>query len=87
MNISSSLRSSAIALIPALLITAAKAQQSTVRVKVKADLNAPPDRELGLAKTVYGDAGSFIALKTLFVRRCCREPPAMCIASFPAAMP
>lgn len=65
MNISSSLRLAVIALIPALLITATKAQQSTVRVKVKADLNAPPDRELGLAKTVYGDAGSFIALKTL----------------------
>lgn len=41
------------------------AQPSKVRVKVKADLEAAPDRELGLSKTVYGDAGSFVALKTL----------------------
>lgn len=41
------------------------AQDSKLRVKVKADLAAQPDRELGLTKTVYGDEGSFVALKTL----------------------
>lgn len=41
------------------------AQEGKVRVKVKADLAAAPDRELGLSKTAYGDPGSFVALKTL----------------------
>src|SRR5690606_31318629 len=45
------------------------AQVNKVRVKVNADLNAQPDRELGLSKTVYGDAGSFVALKTLGGKR------------------
>lgn len=39
--------------------------QTRVRVKVNADLNAAPDRELGLSKMAQGDAGSFVALKTL----------------------
>lgn len=41
------------------------AQDNNIKVKVKADLAAPPDREIGVAKTVYGDDGSFVALKTL----------------------
>lgn len=55
------------AVLYALLIgpTATHAQEGKVRVKVKADLAAAPDRELGLSKTAYGDAGSFVALKTL----------------------
>lgn len=47
----------------------AHAQEGKVRVKVKADLAAAPDRELGMAKAVYGDAGSFVALKTLGGKR------------------
>jgi hypothetical protein len=46
------------------LSLSANAQSSDVRVKVKADLNAQPDREIGVAKMVYGDEGSFVALKT-----------------------
>jgi hypothetical protein len=42
----------------------AQAQSSGVRVKVKADLEAEPDRGTGIAKMVYGDEGSFVALKT-----------------------
>ncbi len=41
------------------------AQDNSIKVKVKADLAAPPDREIGVAKTAYGDEGSFVALKTL----------------------
>lgn len=47
------------------LLAPATAQVSKVRVKVKADMATAPDRELGLTKTVYGDPGCFIALKTL----------------------
>lgn len=43
----------------------AMAQDANIKVKVKADLNAPPDRELGVAKMVRGDDGAFVALKTL----------------------
>ncbi|HMN06257.1 MAG TPA: hypothetical protein PKD45_11070 [Flavobacteriales bacterium] len=58
------LRSFTLAL-SATAILAASAQENKVRIKVKADLDAPPDREVGMAKAVYGDAGSFVALKTL----------------------
>ena len=59
----------ALALLSATCLSLSHAQVSKVRVKVNADLNAQPDRELGLAKTVYGDAGSFVALKTLGGKR------------------
>ncbi len=59
----------ALALLSATCVSLSHAQVSKVRVKVNADLNAQPDRELGLAKTVYGDAGSFVALKTLGGKR------------------
>lgn len=59
------LRSFAVACLTTATLFSAQAQETKVRVKVKADLGAQPDRELGLSKTVYGDAGSFVALKTL----------------------
>ena len=59
------LRPIALVILSSTCLTILHAQDSKVRVKVKADLNAQPDRELGLAKTVYGDEGSYVALKTL----------------------
>ncbi|MCC6840125.1 MAG: hypothetical protein IT230_08205 [Flavobacteriales bacterium] len=63
------LRSMALALLTTASMAGAKAQESRLRVKVKADLAAPPDRELGVSKMVYGDEGSFVALKTLGGKR------------------
>lgn len=65
MTTTSLFRPIAIAALATLGISISQAQDSKVRVKVKADLNAPPDREMGIAKMVYGDEGSFVALKTL----------------------
>lgn len=59
----------ALALLSATCLSMSHAQVSKVRVKVNADLNAQPDRELGLSKTVHGDDGSFVALKTLGGKR------------------
>lgn len=58
------LRAASIALLLTIGLGAAMAQETKVRVKVKADLAAPPDRELGLSKMAYGDPGSIVALKT-----------------------
>lgn len=65
MTTTSLLRPFAFALLSAAVVSTAHAQDSKVRVKVKADLYAQPDRELAVAKTVYGDESSFVALKTL----------------------
>ena len=62
---STTLRPLAIALLSATTLSLVHAQDSKVRVKVKADLAAQPDREMGIAKIVYGDEGSFVALKTI----------------------
>lgn len=69
MTITTLFRPVALAFLSATFLSMSHAQVNKVRVKVKADLNAQPDRELGLSKTVYGDAGSFVALKTLGGKR------------------
>ncbi len=61
----SPLRPIALAILSVLSVVMVHGQEGSIRVKVKADLNAPPDRESGVAKMVYGDEGSFVALKTL----------------------
>ncbi len=60
-----SFRSLAVAFSTCACMAVSHAQDAKLRVKVKADLLAPLDRELGLSKVVYGDEGSFVALKTL----------------------
>lgn len=59
------IRSTALILLTAATLPRATAQETKVRVKVKADLNASPDREMGVSKAVDGDEGSFVALKTI----------------------
>ncbi len=65
MTTTSLLRPFAIAILSAAVLSTTHAQDSKVRVKVKADLDEVSDRELGVSKTVYGDEGSFVALKTV----------------------
>ncbi|MBK6894211.1 MAG: hypothetical protein IPH00_14065 [Flavobacteriales bacterium] len=65
MTTTSLLRLFALAILAFIGFSNLHAQDSKVRVKVKVDFDAQPDRELAVAKTVYGDEGSFVALKTL----------------------
>jgi hypothetical protein len=58
------LKPSLLAVLSAACLTL-QAQDNNIKVKVKADLASEPDRTLGTAKTVYGDEGSFVALKTM----------------------
>lgn len=65
MTTTSLLRPFTFAILSVAALSALHAQDSKVRVKVKADLSAQPDRELAVAKTAYGDESSFVALKTV----------------------